>query len=112
MALSFKLIELEPQFLKRIDDNHFRHVDSIAKADGIMFVCPLCFENNGRQRPGVHSVLCWSPSVPLTTEPGPGRWSLVGTGYEDLSLQAGSSSILLTGEGCGWHGFIKNGEVI
>ncbi len=109
--MNLRLTELEPQFLKRIDDSNFREVDSIAEADGIMFVCPLCFENNGKSNIGVHSVLCWNPSVPQTTAPVPGRWNLVGTGYGDLTLQAGSSSILLTGEGCGWHGFIGNGEV-
>lgn len=109
--MKFRLTELEPQFLKRIDDNNFREVSSIVDADGIMFICPLCFENNGKKRTGVHSVLCWNPSVPQTTEPVPGRWNLLGTGYQDLTLQAGSSSIHLTGEGCGWHGFIKNGEV-
>lgn len=109
--MKVRLTELEPQFLKRIDDNNFREVSSIADADGVMFVCPLCFENNGKNRVGVHSVLCWNPNVPQTTDPVPGRWNLVGTGYEDLTLQAGSSSIHLTGEGCGWHGFIRNGEV-
>jgi len=109
--MNIKLTELEPQFLKRIDDTHFQNVDSISDADGVMFVCPLCFENNGKSNIGVHSVLCWNPSVPQTTEPVPGRWNLLGTGYGDLTLQAGSSSIHLTGEGCGWHGFIRNGDV-
>lgn len=109
--MNLRLTELDPQFLKRIDDNNFRHVDSIAEADGVMFICPLCFVNNGKNDVGVHSVLCWNPSVPQTTEPVPGRWNLRGTGYEDLTLEAGSSSILLAGEGCGWHGFIRNGEV-
>lgn len=109
--MKLQLAELNPQFLKRIDDNRFREVDAIKDADGVMFVCPLCFEKNGKSDVGVHSVLCWKPSVPQTTEPTPGRWNLIGTGYEDLTLQNGSSSILLTGDGCGWHGFIQNGVV-
>ncbi len=110
--MKLKLTELYPQFLKRLDDNHFQFVDSIFDADGIMFICPLCFENNGKSRIGVHSIICWNPNVPQTTTPIPGRWDLVGTGFDDLSLVAGSSSILLGGEdGCKWHGFIKNGEV-
>lgn len=109
--MKLRLTELDPQFLKRINDTNFRHVETIEEADGVMFVCPLCYENNGKSDIGVHSVLCWNPSVPQTTEPVPGRWNLLGTGYEDLTLQAGSSSIHLTGDGCGWHGFIRNGEV-
>ena len=109
--MRLQLTELEPQFLKRISDKRFREVKTLAKADGIMFVCPLCFENNGKNRVGVHSVICWNLSVPQTTEPTPGRWNLLGTGYDDLTLQNGSSSILLTGDGCGWHGFIQNGVV-
>lgn len=109
--MKLKLTELEPRFLKRIDDTHFQDVDTLAQADGLVFVCPLCFENNGKNRIGVHSVICWNPSVPQTTDPVPGRWNLLGTGFDDLTLEAGSSSILLAGDGCGWHGFIKNGEV-
>lgn len=110
--MKLRLTELDPQFLKRISDIRFRKVEAIAEADGIMFVCPLCFEKNGKSNVGVHSVICWTPSVPQTTEPTPGRWEMIGKGYGDLTLQAGSSSILLTGEGCKWHGFIKDGEVI
>ncbi len=109
--MKLRLTELEPQFLKRIDDTHFKYVDAIADADGIFFVCPLCFENNGKSRPGVHGVICWNPIVPQTTTPIPGRWNLLGTGYDDLTLQAGSSSIQLASDGCKWHGFIRNGEV-
>lgn len=109
--MNLRLTELEPQFLKRVSDNRFRQVRTLSKANGIMFVCPLCFLNNGKKREGVHSVICWDPSVPQTTDPVPGRWNLLGTGFEDLTLQAGSSSIHLTGEGCGWHGYIRDGNV-
>jgi len=105
-----KLTELEPQFLKWIDDSHWQCVDSIYEADGVEFVCPLCFELNHCQRPGVHAVICWEPNVPQSTRPRPGRWELHGTGYADLSLVAGSSSILLTG-GCAAHFFIRDGWV-
>jgi hypothetical protein len=106
-----KLTDLEPQFLKWIDDTHHQQVDSIAEADGIFFVCPKCFAENNHQRPGVHGVICWEPNVPQTTNPKPGRWEMIGTGLHDLSLRAGSSSILLTPPGCGAHFFITNGEV-
>lgn len=107
------LLELEPQFLKRNDDTHFQEVDTLAEADGIQFVCPKCLENNGMVRAGVHSIVCWAPSVPQTTQPGPGRWNMQGTSFRDLSLVAGSSSVLLTGEGgCHAHFFVTNGEII
>lgn len=76
-----------------------------------MFVCPKCFAANDHKRPGVHSIICWDPSVPQTVFPNPGRWELVGDSFENLTLRAGSSSILLTGPGCQAHFFITNGEI-
>lgn len=108
-----RLTDLEPQFLKRVDDTHFKLVNSLAKADGIQFVCPKCFEANGRKRPGVHGILCWAPTVPQTTSPNPGRWEMLGTGFHDLTLRAGSSSVHLPNpDGCGAHFFITNGEIV
>lgn len=109
MAESVKLLDLDPKFLKRLDDTTFQHEGvSFADADGIRFLCPKCWVAN-KGPVGTHIVICWGPHVPKTTPPVPGRWMLVGTGYEDLSLVAGSSSIQLT-SGCMWHGFIKDGE--
>lgn len=105
-----RLAELETEFLKRKDDHHFKRVRSIADADGIIFKCPKCFRQNGGPI-GTHSVICWRPHVPQTTSPTPGRWEFEGTGLDDLTLVAGSSSILLTPPGCEWHGYIRNGEV-
>lgn len=106
-----RLTELEPKFLtiKDGDTKTYGVQDEIAGADGVMFVCPLCFQNQGR--PGSHSVICWAPQVPQTFFPVPGRWELLGTGYEDLTLRAGSSSVHLTGPGCGAHFFIENGAI-
>lgn len=107
-----KLTELEPQFLryeKRPDGEFLVKVDTIAEATGIIFFCPKCWKSNGGPG-GTHSVICWTPAVPPEVNPKPGRWSFVGTGLHDLSLVAGSSSILLTA-GCRWHGFIRLGEV-
>ena len=105
-----RLADLEPQFLRRTDDTHFQNVDAIGDADGIVFICPKCFADNGMKRPGVHSVICWDPSVPQTTHLKPGRWAMLGTGFEDLTLRAGSSSVLLTG-GCNAHFFVENGQI-
>ncbi|RJP17199.1 MAG: hypothetical protein C4529_14990 [Deltaproteobacteria bacterium] len=106
-----KLLDLEPRFLTRIDDNNFREHDDIAQSDGVMFLCPKCLSRSERGKVGVHWCICWGPSVPQTTQPTPGRWGLVGTGYQDLSLIAGSSSVLLQG-GCHAHFFIRDGEIV
>lgn len=130
-----RLTELEPQFVRYEVRTHpdprdvdspvirqpgdqyvvFPYVDTLEQAQGVDFLCPLCFVANGGPV-GTHHVLCWSRSrgVPDDGKPGPGRWLMVGTGYHDLTLEAEpgqSRSVLLTGSGCGWHGFITNGEV-
>lgn len=107
-----RLSDLEPQFLKRVDDKTFQHVDTLAEADGVFFVCPKCLEANGGARPGVHGVICWGPQVPQTTSPTPGRWELRGIGYDDLTLVAGSSSVLITGPGCGAHFLVRDGAIV
>src|SRR5574342_554084 len=91
-----RLTELEPSFLKRLDDKTFRRNTPFAEADGIIFLCPKCFVAN-KGPIGTHSVICWRPHVPQTTTPVPGRWEFQGTGFDDLTLVAGSSSVLLHG---------------
>lgn len=104
------LLDLEPEFLKVIDERMF-HCEgvSIDEADGICFLCPKCFAANSGSC-GTHSVICWRPNVPQTIHPTPGRWDFRGNGFEDLSLVAGSSSILLHG-GCNAHFFVENGHI-
>jgi hypothetical protein len=83
-------------------------VERIEDAQGITFLCPKCFsENGGAAR--THSVICWwrDRGVPDDAHPGPGRWTVSGAGFADLSL---SPSVHLTGPGCGWHGFVTNGD--
>jgi hypothetical protein len=106
-----KLRELEPHLVRweAAKPDSFRYVRSLKRANGLLFVCPKCLRERGK-RAGVHSILCWSPDVPQTVSPTPGRWNLVGTSLDDLSLVAGSSSVLLL-SGCKWHGFITDGEV-
>ena len=122
-----KLIDLEPTFLRYeirterwtrhradgIDEeitgprSYFVRVTTLAEAQGIKFRCPKC---------GDHAVICWSRSrgTPDDATPGPGRWALVGTSLEDLTLNADppsqARSVLLSG-GCARHGFVTNGEV-
>jgi hypothetical protein len=108
-----RLGDLSPRLMRIITPNkHYQDVDALADAQGVLFLCPKCFvANNGPI--GTHSVLCWflGRGVLDTEKPLPGRWNALGAGLHDLTLQAGSSSILLTGEGCRWHGFITNGAV-
>ncbi len=108
-----KLMDLSPQFLKRIPEDGrevWHDVEDIAEADGVEFLCPVCFDAN-KGPIGTHAITCWQPQVPAGIEPGPGRWTFHGTGYADLTLTAGSSSIYLTGPGCGAHFFIENGGI-
>lgn len=104
-----KLSDLEATFVQRISDSSWRHDVAFADADGVMFLCPVCFRANGGAV-GTHQILCWRPRVPLTTPPGPGRWEFEGTGLDDLSLVAGSSSVRLT-SGCLAHFFVRKGAI-
>jgi hypothetical protein len=104
------LRELDAKLLKREDSHHFRFVDTLEEADGVVFLCPKCFEEEPRGPVGCHSVICWSPSVSQDTSPTPGRWEMHGGGLDDLTLVAGSSSVLLKG-GCMAHFFVRNGRV-
>ena len=91
---------------------HIVDVDKLEEADGVWFLCPKCFAGNGG-RIGTHAVLCWFVGrVPDDVDPKPGRWTPKGTGLSDLTFvpSAGrSQSVLLTG-GCGWHGFVIDGD--
>lgn len=114
-----RLAELDPQWLryKTVRGRAlWHHVKTIELAQGVMFLCPVCFVTN-HGPVGTHRVVCWSRSrgVPDEADPKPGRWTLVGSSYEDLTLNGdppgNPRSVLLNGPGCGWHGFITNGEV-
>lgn len=110
-----KLTELEPQFLRHTE-THEQEVDTIEEAQGLMFLCPVCFAANGNSNVGTHSVICWSRSrgTPDDVSPGPGRWKIEGTGYHDLTLNADPPSTMRSVKlegGCNWHGHITDGEV-
>lgn len=106
-----KLADLDPTFLKLLKPDEWLMTDVLAEADGVQFLCPKCFAANGNSPVGTHSVVCWKPSVPQDVSPKPGRWELYGTGYDDLTLVAGSSSVQIIG-GCAAHFHIRNGEII
>ena len=115
MRLSLRQ-DLAAKFIKVIEPGRSRReVESLAEAQGVQFLCPKCFATNGGAR-GTHSVVCWSRGRGVLEEevPGPGRWSMDGTGLDDLTLNGdatgggGARSVLLT-SGCGWHGFVNAG---
>jgi|SRR3990167_7472073 len=112
-----RLLDLEAKFMRHESrDGHEYYVEVITleEAQGVMFLCPKCFAANSGSR-GAHRVICWSRSrgVPDEIHPGPGRWKLVGTGLNDLTLEADppstARSVQLNG-GCNWHGFVTNGD--
>jgi hypothetical protein len=96
--------------------NVLKIVENIAEAQGINFLCPLCFvKNNGSA--GTHTVSISFSNRGVTDEQGsrndkgePSRWDIIaGTGLSDLQL---SPSIHLTNpKGCGWHGFVGSSGV-
>lgn len=105
-----RLTELEPRFMLSIDEIRSQYIDDLTVAHGVDFLCPVCFRANSGPV-GTHHVHCWfrDRGVLATIEP-VARWAVSGTGYADLTL---SPSILLPSpEGCKWHGFVTNGEVI
>ena len=113
MVAGMRLTELEPEFLRYYEDHghvYHKHVSLISEANGLWFLCPKCFKTNG-SRVGTHGLICWDPSVPQSARPGPGRWRMVGTSFEDLTLRSSSSHSVLLTDGCEWHGFVENGEV-
>jgi hypothetical protein len=108
-----RLLDLEPAFVKCESELMSRDVQSIQEADGVRFLCPVCWEKN-KGPIGTHAVICWKPTVPLSRPPGPGRWGLEGTGLHDLTLVAQQSSVLIK-EPDGTmhlHCHIQDGEVI
>jgi hypothetical protein len=82
-------------------------VETLAEAQGIRFVCPKCAGGSGHRC----DVSFAGRGVPdhlgsQTDKGAPSRWSVSGTGFEDLTLQP---SIQLIG-GCNWHGYLLNGD--
>lgn len=101
-------------YQKEVDAEYYITVDTLAEADGVEFLCPVCFHKNCG-RVGTHGVICWFVGkVPDSVAPGPGRWTPEGTGLDDLTFVPGNPakaiSVFLTGEGCKWHGYVRNGE--
>ena len=109
------LRELECQFVKLVSMDPkkiWKIVDNFADAQGVMFLCPTCFQKN-KGPVGTHSILCWSRSrgVPDGVSPGPGRWTFHGTGIDNLTLLGDPvGTAASVNAGC-WHGFVRDGKI-
>jgi hypothetical protein len=101
-----RLTALEPQFVKQ-EGKGFLHVDSLEQAQGILFLCPFCYQKNGGDI-GTHSVLVWFRNRGVIDEEH--EWIVSGTGYNDLTLQPSIDLTQNTTQPC-WHGFVTGGEV-
>ena len=87
-------------------------VDALAEADGVWFLCPKCYAQNGGCV-GTHAVICWFVGrVSDDVEPKPGRWTPTGTGLSDLTFvpSAGRSHSVLLTAGCKAHFFVTDGD--
>lgn len=105
-----RLTDLEPRFL-RVRPSSLQHVPTLAEAQGIMFLCPACFQRN--EGPvGTHEILIWFADRGVA--PGhvscPRRWHVSGTGFEDLTLSPSIDLSNAQGQGCQWHGWVRDGE--
>jgi hypothetical protein len=126
-ASAMRLRHLDAKFIGRYKSGAsgttYRTDVGIAEAQGVMFQCPKCAigkPTGGNQHRrfvrGAHYVICWfrnprnAQPVPDSADPKPGRWYFTGTSIDDLTFTGpGAMSVLLTG-GCGWHGFVTNGN--
>lgn len=116
-----RLRDLDAYFLTRQPDGTSKMGDTLAGADGLLFQCPKCAhgketgrdeEKNRGYAVGAHSVICWFVGrVPDDLDPKPGRWVPQGTDIDDVTFVGpAAASVLLTGAGCGWHGFVRDGH--
>lgn len=96
---------------REVDREYIQHVRSLAEAQGVQFLCPLCFAANGGPV-GTHWCSVSFEGRGVADGQGshnrkgePTRWAASGTGLDDLSL---SPSVQIEG-GCGWHGHVAGG---
>lgn len=91
-----KLIDLAPEWLNIINPNERR------LRVGVDFNCPC---GCGHRIP-IYFTKPFDDGPPVTSH----AWANTGCGFEDLTL---APSILVTKPpGCGWHGYVRNGEIV
>jgi hypothetical protein len=135
--MKLRLTDLEPQFVRherKIRTARFCSVDhvhttdcgelrtgpadyivdvsTVGEAQGVSFLDPVEFVKNSGPV-GTSMVVCWfkGRGVPDDVVPGPGRWDVSGSTFEDLTLNP-SVDLTMGGKHPGWwHGWVQNGEV-
>ena len=122
-----RLRDLDARFLGKADATGHWYLDSVEGAQGIMFQCPKCAaggpveeeEQDGKVRRfvrGAHYVICWfrnprnAPRVPDDLDPKPGRWNFTGESIDDITFVGPEMTSVWIQGGCGWHGYVKNGD--
>lgn len=110
-----RLIELHPAWIGAGGPGIFNADNTPAmprSGIGLMFDCPKgCPCDSEDHRVERHFVAFANPldgGPPF--EPGRPMWTRTGDDFETLTLAPSIHSVIEKG-GCGWHGFITNGEV-
>ncbi len=102
----------EPTIRELVDRTDHIPAATVAEAQGIIFLCPKCFTENGGAR-GTHTVMVTfsgrgvPDDVGSRGTAGPTRWTATGDSIERLST---TPSILLPPPCCGWHGYLTDGH--
>ncbi len=116
MAAVKRLADMEGRLYRREADGALVRVETVAEADGVMFLCPSCYDRNSGDV-GTHSILVWiaGREIPASETPLP-RWDASGTALADLTLRP---SINLHPDAnrhpnacLGWHGWVRAGELV
>lgn len=113
------LLELKAEFIAFQRLRGMKVVKTIDEAQGLIFLCPACFEKNGGAR-GTHSVICWTKEAQedLGLNGRRHRYRLEGTSLEDLSLKYDAPdeepedkkrNVIDMRPICYRQGFVKNG---
>lgn len=98
-----KLIDLDPQFLRRTAPIEYELTDDIREAHALRMKCPACHWSTLRCDPvaHVHEIVLWKPDPPL--------WEFAGHGYKDLTLAAGRLTVTLSAGHCAFY--VSKGKV-
>lgn len=113
------LLELRAEFIAFHRRYGMKVVKTLDEAQGLIFLCPACFEKNDGAR-GTHSVICWTKNVTkdLGFNDRHHRYRFEGTGLDDLSLKDDIEDQELKDKKldvidmrpiCYWQGFIRKG---